>query len=64
MFQTVGLRNKYWRQTLNRLALVYGLVVFLGFAVVPVAVLTGVLKKTMHDATILERFETTKQFHN
>ncbi len=46
MFQTVGLRNQLWRQRLDRFALIYGVVVFLGFAVIPVAALTGILKTT------------------
>lgn len=45
MFQSVGLRNSFWRKRLDRVALVYGWVVFLGFAVIPVAALTGLLKK-------------------
>ncbi len=44
MFQTVGLRNQLWRLRLNRAALLYGWVVFLGFAITPVAVLSGLLK--------------------
>ncbi|MGB0273249.1 MAG: succinate dehydrogenase cytochrome b subunit [Opitutales bacterium] len=44
MFQTVGLRNRLWRQRLDKLALIYGWVVFLGFAVIPAATLSGVLK--------------------
>jgi len=52
MFQTVGLSNQLWRRRLNRFAWVYGLVVFLGFAVIPVAVLTGILKKTTHTSTV------------
>jgi succinate dehydrogenase / fumarate reductase cytochrome b subunit len=46
MFQTVGLRNQLWRARLDRFALIYGVVVFLGFAVIPVAAMTGILKKT------------------
>ena len=46
MFQTLGLRNKNWRKFLDRFSLAYGLVVFIGFAVIPAAVLSGVLKKT------------------
>lgn len=46
MFQTLGLRNKNWRKLLDRSAVAYGLIVFLGFAVIPVAVLTGILAKT------------------
>jgi succinate dehydrogenase / fumarate reductase cytochrome b subunit len=46
MFQSLGLRNHVWRPRLDRIALLYGWVVFLGFAVIPVASLTGVLSKT------------------
>ena len=56
MFQTLGLRNKNWRSFFDKSALAYGLVVFIGFAVIPVAVLTGMLKKT--DGT--SDFETSK----
>jgi succinate dehydrogenase / fumarate reductase cytochrome b subunit len=45
MFQSVGLRNKLWRQRLDRVALVYGWVVFLGFAIIPITVLAGILEK-------------------
>lgn len=44
MFQSVGLRNKLWRKRLDKIALIYGLVVFLGFAVIPAAVMGGMLK--------------------
>ncbi|MBC8190079.1 MAG: succinate dehydrogenase cytochrome b subunit [Puniceicoccaceae bacterium] len=44
MFQSVGLRNTLWRKRLDRVALVYGWVVFLGFAIIPLATLAGVLK--------------------
>lgn len=44
MFQSVGLRNEKWRYRLNAFATFYGWVIFLGFASIPVAVLTGVLK--------------------
>jgi succinate dehydrogenase / fumarate reductase cytochrome b subunit len=44
MFQTVGLRNKEWRKRLDWLALGYGWIVFIGFAVIPLAALTGLLK--------------------
>jgi succinate dehydrogenase / fumarate reductase, cytochrome b subunit len=56
MFQSVGLRNKVWRPRLDRAALVYGWVVFLGFAVIPVASLSGILKKTA-DAPAIEAVE-------
>ncbi|MGC6456084.1 MAG: succinate dehydrogenase cytochrome b subunit [Coraliomargaritaceae bacterium] len=44
MFQTLGLSNRNWRVRLDRVALVYGWVVFLGFASIPAAVLTNVLQ--------------------
>jgi succinate dehydrogenase / fumarate reductase cytochrome b subunit len=44
MFQSVGLRNTLWRGRLDKIALIYGWVIFLGFAVIPVAVLTNFLK--------------------
>lgn len=44
MFQTMGLRNKAWRKRLDLLALGYGWVVFLGFAVIPLAVLANFLQ--------------------
>lgn len=37
LFQTFGLRNTVWRTRLDRIGLVYGLVVFLGFASIPLA---------------------------
>jgi succinate dehydrogenase / fumarate reductase cytochrome b subunit len=45
MFQTVGLRNALWRKRLDKLALTYGWVVFLGFAIIPIAVMSGILEK-------------------
>lgn len=45
MFQSVGLRNKVWRERLDKVALAYGWIVFLGFAIIPVAVLAGLLEK-------------------
>jgi succinate dehydrogenase / fumarate reductase cytochrome b subunit len=42
LFQTFGLRNTVWRVGLDRVALIYGLIVFIGFASIPLAVLTGV----------------------
>lgn len=44
MFQSLGLRNQLWRQRFSKIALVYGWVVFLGFAVIPAATLAGILK--------------------
>ena len=45
MFQSVGLRNGLWRKRLNRVALAYGWIVFIGFAIIPIAVMTGLLKR-------------------
>lgn len=45
MFQTVGLRNSAWRKRLDHIALAYGWVVFLGFAIIPLAVMAGLLEK-------------------
>ena len=52
MFQTVGLRNALWRTRLDKVALVYGWVVFLGFAVIPVATLAGMLQNTPPAETV------------
>ena len=41
MFQTVGLRNETWRYRLNGLALIYGVGVFAGFAIIPISVMMG-----------------------
>lgn len=41
MFQSLGLRNERWRYTLNKLAVLYGWLIFLGFISIPVAVTLG-----------------------
>ena len=41
MFQTLGLRNETWRYTLGWVALAYGWAVFIGFAIIPISVMTG-----------------------
>lgn len=41
VFQSLGIRNERWRYRLDKLALVYGIFIFVGFAAVPVAVLAG-----------------------
>ena len=43
MFQSLGIRNSFWRVRLDRLALVFGWAIFLGFAVIPIATLSGIL---------------------
>lgn len=44
MFQSLGLRNKAWRKRLDFIALAYGIVVFVGFATLPIAVMAGIIK--------------------
>jgi succinate dehydrogenase / fumarate reductase cytochrome b subunit len=39
VFQSLGLRNEVWRGRLNTIALLYALVVFCGFASIPLSVL-------------------------
>jgi len=45
MFQSMGLRNSLWRKRLDRVALAYGWAIFIGFAVIPIATLAGILKE-------------------
>lgn len=51
MFQTLGLRNSTWLPRLNVIARLYGLIVFIGFAIIPLTVLTGILDNTGATAT-------------
>lgn len=43
MFQSLGLRNRTWRARLDPLAKAVGIILFIGFASIPVAVLAGVV---------------------
>ncbi len=43
MFQSVGLRNHSWQKRLDKIALVYGWGIFLGFISIPISILTGVV---------------------
>ena len=45
MFQSLGIRNGLWRRRLDRAALAYGWVVFIGFAIIPIAVMAGLLNE-------------------
>jgi len=63
MFQSVGLRNSLWRKRLDRVALVYGWVVFLGFAIIPVAVFAGLLEKDPSGGLTAEIAEITETLH-
>jgi succinate dehydrogenase / fumarate reductase, cytochrome b subunit len=44
MFQTVGLQNKKWRSVFQKIAKAYGIIIFIGFSSVPLAVLLGILQ--------------------
>jgi succinate dehydrogenase / fumarate reductase, cytochrome b subunit len=44
MFQSLGLRNAPWRRRLDRLALVVAVLVFIGFAAIPLASLAGLIE--------------------
>ena len=59
MFQSVGLRNGLWRKRLDRVALAYGWIVFLGFAIIPISVMAGLLKKDPTGGLTLQIGENT-----
>ena len=63
MFQSVGLRNKLWRVRLDKVALIYGWVVFLGFAVIPAATLAGMLKNTNDTAGAVQTVVDSVEQH-
>lgn len=44
MFQSLGLRNALWRVRLDRIALALAIIVFIGFASLPLAVLAGIIE--------------------
>lgn len=44
MFQSLGLRNALWRVRLDRFALIIAVVVFIGFASIPLATLLGFIE--------------------
>lgn len=52
MFQSLGLRNHYWRGKLDTIAKAYGWIVFLGFVSIPIAV-------QLDNAGILTLFDTS-----
>lgn len=58
MFQSVGLRNEKWRQKLNQAAQAYGLIIFVGFASIP----TAVLFSEYSDTQLLPTREIVGQF--
>lgn len=44
LFQTMGLRNRWWKVVTDRLAVLYAWVVFIGFASIPLATQVGYLE--------------------
>ena len=56
LFQTFGLRNTVWRVRLNRIALIYGLVVFIGFASIPLATQINILNYSWKSPKRMLRF--------
>jgi succinate dehydrogenase / fumarate reductase cytochrome b subunit len=63
MFQTVGLRNAVWRKRLDRIALLYGWVIFLGFAIIPISSMAGLLKKDPTGGRPVASAEITETLH-
>jgi hypothetical protein len=45
MFQSIGWKNETYRPLLDKAARLIGLVLFLGYASIPAAVLLGILKE-------------------
>ena len=58
MFQSIGFRNEAWRYRLNAIAMLYCIVIALGFSINPLAVLVS--KYT--DCQILPVAQVEKQF--
>ena len=50
MFQSLGLKNRKYSKAIDRLALVAAIVLIIGYSAVPIAVLTGVLKRVTYGA--------------
>lgn len=44
MFQSLGLMQQSWRVPLGRLATLFGLLLFVGYASIPISVMLGILK--------------------
>lgn len=44
MFQSIGLRNETWRYRLDKIALIYGWVTFLGYASIPLSIWFGIVQ--------------------
>jgi succinate dehydrogenase / fumarate reductase cytochrome b subunit len=50
MFQSLGLKNRKYGKFIDRLALVAAAVLIVGYSAIPIAVLTGVLKRVTYGA--------------
>ena len=50
MFQSLGLKNRKYGKAIDRLALVAAIVLIIGYSAIPIAVLTGVLKRVTYGA--------------
>lgn len=50
MFQSLGLKNRKYGKAIDRLALVAAVVLIIGYSAIPIAVLTGVLKRVSYGA--------------
>lgn len=50
MFQSLGLKNRKYGKAIDRLALVAAAVLIIGYSAIPIAVLTGILKKVTYGA--------------
>ena len=50
MFQSLGLKNRKYGKAIDRLALVAAVVLIIGYSAIPIAVMTGILKKVTYGA--------------
>lgn len=50
MFQSLGLKNRKYGKAIDRLAMVAAVVLIIGYSAIPIAVLTGILKKVTYGA--------------
>jgi succinate dehydrogenase / fumarate reductase cytochrome b subunit len=45
MFQSLGLKNRKYGKVIDRLALIAAVILIIGYSAIPIAVLTGILRK-------------------
>jgi succinate dehydrogenase / fumarate reductase cytochrome b subunit len=48
MFQSLGWKNRRWRPLIDRAAPVIAWLIFIGYALIPLAVLAGLGKEALH----------------